>query len=329
MQTLSRSFQGNQFNILFNLVKRNFLVFLKNKIRLLYTLLVPIIIFIVYLIFLRSMEFEMIKSSLKDLGLVSGTEWIYPSMEKSVFIIMDSWMMSGIIGISAITISIQTNNILVNDKENGVNRDFISSPINKKTLILSYFIFNFVITSILCLIFLAVCLVYLAIMGEFVVSFLDVLVMVGMTLFTVISCTLITIFICSFIKREPTLASIIAVFSSAIGFLVGAYMPLGLFPEVVENICCLIPGTHSVALMRYSFLNTPMNNFINEYQNKMNPTQFNNLMDQINKYGYNLKFFGGNTIVPWMQAVISVGVIVLFLILNLACAKHTTDIENK
>ena len=61
----------------------------------------------------------------------------------------------------------------------------------------------------------------------------------------------------------------------------------------------------------------------------MNPTQFNNLMDQINKYGYNLKFFGGNTIVPWMQAVISVGVIVLFLILNLACAKHTTDIENK
>ena len=42
-------------SVFFQLTRRHLLVFFKNKIRLMYTLLVPVIIFAVYIFFLRQL----------------------------------------------------------------------------------------------------------------------------------------------------------------------------------------------------------------------------------------------------------------------------------
>ena len=160
------------------------------------------------------------------------------------------------------------------------------------------------------------CLIYLAIAGEFVISFIDVLLIIGMLILACLQSTFITIFICAFIKREPTLASIIAIFSSAIGFLVGAYMPFGLFPSWLSGICCFLPGTHCVGLLRYGFMNSTMNNFITTYQSKMSSSQFTSLMEQVDKFGFNIDFFG-MTATPLVQGLVVAGSIVLFIFLDL------------
>ena len=54
------------------------------------------------------------------------------------------------------------------------------------------------------------------------------------------------------------MASLVAVFSTAVGFLIGAYMPLGMLPTWVQTVCAFIPGTYSCALLRYSFMATPI-----------------------------------------------------------------------
>ena len=129
----------NNINVFLNLTKRHFLVFFKNKIRVLYTLLVPIIILLVYILFLRNLELSTVQNILYELE-VEAT----PELTTYINTLVDSWMLSGIIILSTITISIQTNNIIINDKENGVNRDFASSPIKNSYLIGSYFLFNFI-----------------------------------------------------------------------------------------------------------------------------------------------------------------------------------------
>ncbi|MBD5632079.1 MAG: hypothetical protein HDP34_02460, partial [Clostridia bacterium] len=118
-----------QCGLFFQLVKRHLLVFFRNKIRMFFTLMVPFIIFVIYILFLRDLELNSVSSV-----LASSEEEIKALASDAVFMkkvetLVDSWMLSGIIAISTITVSLQTNTIIVSDRENGINRDFASSPI--------------------------------------------------------------------------------------------------------------------------------------------------------------------------------------------------------
>lgn len=310
----------NNLNVFLNLTKRHFLVFFKNKIRVLYTLLVPIIILLVYILFLRNLELSTVQNILYELE-VEAT----PELTTYINTLVDSWMLSGIIILSTITISIQTNNIIINDKENGVNRDFASSPIKNSYLIGSYFLFNFIVTMFLCLIVMLICFVYLAIMGEFFLTFIDFLIAFGVLTLSTATLTLLTIFICSFIKHESTLASIIAVFSTVAGFVIGAYMPLSMFPDWFRNICGFVPGTYSTDLMRFAFMATPLDGLSGLVSN-LNFANGEELINNLfNSFGYEINLFGTNINVGY-QALINVGFVVLFIILNIFSVKHITKV---
>ena len=310
-------------NVFLQLSKRHFLVFFKNKIRLFYTLMVPLIILAVYILFLRELDLTTVENMLYQLDIITT-----PEMTKYINTLVDSWMLSGIIALSTITISIQTNNIIINDKENGVNRDFASSPINNNLLIASYFLFNFVVTVFICFIVMLICLIYLALMGEFYITFVDFLTMFGVLLLSSVTSTLLTIFICSFIKHESTLASIIAVFSAVAGFLIGAYMPLSMFPGWLRNVCCFIPGTYSTGLMRYAFMNTPLMEFV-EVVKGLNIENADELINQFfNNFGYTINCFGTQLNVGY-QALLNTGAIALLVFLNIFSGNHLAKVTSE
>lgn len=313
-----------KWDIFYQLTKRHFLVFFKNKIRVFYTLMVPLIILAVYVCFLRGLELQTVKNTLYELGITPNDEIL-----KHINIIVDSWMLSGIIALSTITISIQTNNIIINDKENGVNRDFASSPIHRNYLIASYFVFNFLVTLLICFIVLLICLLYLAFMKEFSITFVDFITMIAVLCFTTMGSTLFTIFICSFINRESTLASIIAIFSAAAGFLIGAYMPLSMFPNWLSNLCCFFPGTYACSLMRYSFLLTPINNLVEYLENSNIIANYQDLVSSLtNGFGYNLEFFNMSISVS-VSSAINFGFIIVFAALNIFSAKYLARISDE
>lgn len=298
-------------DIFFQLTKRHLLVFFKNKIRVLYTLLVPVIIFAVYLLFLRDLELSTVKATLLEMNIVM-TDALY----LQITTLVDSWMISGIIGLSAITVSLQTNTVIVEDKQNGVNRDFASSPIHKNLLIGSYFFYNFIVTTLICFVFLLICLIYLAAMGEFAITFVDFLTVLAVMIYSTISSTLMTVFICSAVKTEGTMASIVAVFSTAIGFLIGAYMPLGMLPVWVQGICGLIPGTYSCALLRYGFMSMPIAALSEYVTGTLHLENGAALIETLtSNFGYNLNFFGV-TVDAQFQAVVIAIFIVAFTLLN-------------
>ncbi len=312
-------------DIFFQLTRRHLLVFFKNKVRVLYTLLVPVIIFVVYIFFLRGLELEMVYDYLPIYGLPKDD----PALMRYIGALVDSWMLSGITAISVITVSLQTNNVFVQDKENGVNRDFASSPIHRNILIGSYFLFNFIVTVIICFIFLLVCALYLVCMGEFMLTFANVMTIFAVLLYTTIAATLMTVFISSFVKKEATMASIVAVFSTAIGFLIGAYMPFGMLPEKmrwVENFCMFIPGTHGCSLLRYAFMDTPLHLLEDYAATLIDPGEVSELVAKFSSdFGYNLNFFGVNVGPQW-QALANAVFIVIFLSLNIGLGERIVEV---
>lgn len=320
--------------MLANLTKRHFLVFFKNKMRVFYTLMVPLILLLVYVFFLRELELTLTRDTLKEVLINDINDPVYNSLLSNVNCLVDSWMLSGIIALSTITVSIQTNNIIVNDKENGVNRDFASSPVNKSVLIASYFIFNYIVTLLICSIVLLICFAYILSKGEWVLTFADVMIIIGILAFDTISSTFLTLFICSFIKKESTLASVIAIFSAGAGFVIGAYIPASMLPSWVQDSCFIsyFPGTYQCSLMRYAFLDTPFLNLQQTITNLANQglvdtTSVSSLLTEVEKnYGYNVYFYNNTIIGPGWQAIISLIFDAILLVLNIFTSSKLTNI---
>lgn len=313
---------SDAINVFYQLTKRHFLVFFKNKIRVFYTMMVPLIIIAVYIVFLRQLELNTVKNILLEENVLISEGSSEMKMIESV---VDSWMLSGILTLSTITISIQTNNIIINDKENGVNRDFASSPISRNFLIGSYFVFNFIVTLLICLIVLVICLLYLAFMGEFHLNFVDILEILGVLILSTITSTLTTIFICSFIKKESTLASIIAIFSAVAGFLIGAYMPLNMFHPILRNVCCFVPGTYSCGMMRFAFMDTGLNELTNMLANIENgPALIEALTEN---FGFSLEIFGYDLNVGY-QAIVNIVCVVILAVMNIFSARYLAKVTS-
>ena len=316
--------QQNKTNVLSvfgQLTRRHLLVFFKNKIRLFYTLLVPVIIFAVYIFFLRNLELSTVQNTLYRMGITPND-----SLNQYIGTLVDSWMLSGIAALSTITVALQTNTVFVEDKQSGVNRDFVSSPIRRGALIGSYVVFNFLVTLLVCVVYLVICFIYLACMQEFFLTFVDFLTVLGVTLYATISATLMTVFLCSFIKTEGTMASLVAVFSTAVGFLIGAYMPLGMLPSWVQTICAFIPGTYACALLRFSFMATPiaeLEHYIVEVMQLANGQEL--ISELTGSFGYNLEFFSV-TVGPSYQTLALTVFNLVFLALNIVSGKKLADV---
>ncbi|MCD8307761.1 MAG: ABC transporter permease [Clostridia bacterium] len=298
--------------LFFQLTKRHLLVFFKNKIRVFYTLMVPVIIFIVYIFFLRSLELSTVVSVLESADIF--TDMRTDELNLIINTLVDSWMLAGITALSTYTVSIQTNTIIVCDKENGVNRDFIASPVSSSVLIASYFLFNFIVTFLICFVFVIICLIYLACLGEFMLTFVSFLEIVGVLALTTIVATLFTTFISSFIKHEATLTGLVAIFSTAVGFLMGAYLPFSQLPKWVQDVCMFIPGPYSCAIFRHAFMYVPMDNLYTYALATFDNA--NELMSSMmSSFGYNLEFFNIEVGTGW-QAFAIVAYSAILLVLN-------------
>ena len=318
---MAAKIKTNYLEQLGSLTKRHLLVFINSRMRVFFTLMVPFIIFVIYIFFLRDLELMTIDPVLAEYGLSMEDE----QLKHYVYTLIDSWMLSGIVAMCTITVSLQINNITVSDKENGINRDFASSPVSSNVLIFSYFLANFIITFVVCLVFLVACFIYLAVLGELIMTFTSIITMLGVLIFATINGVLFTVFICSFISRDSTMASIITIFSTAIGFLIGAYMPLFMMPEAVQYVCGFVPGTYSCALFRYAFMGDAINE-MTEYVISVDAANGQAIMAQLtDSFGYNLNFFG-YIVTPGYQALALVLFTILLLVLNILVGRKLTAV---
>ena len=285
-------------SLFLTLVKRHFLVFFKNWVTIIFTLMVPLVILAVYALFLRPLEVDVIKEMIDTttINIPSNIEF-----SNKVYALADSWMISGVLAVSCITVSINSCYLYVRDKESGVSRDFISSPISSRLIMLSYFFFNMIVTFVINIFVYIICLIYLLGYGAYMISVLDFFAIIGIILLSCLSASLLTFFICSFIKTESVLSPVVAIVSAAIGFLIGAYLPISMLPKSIAAITNFFPGTYSAGLLRNYFLQTPINqlkeaifnaNLLSDGSISSDALNFVNNLE--NSFTLDLNFFGQN-----------------------------------
>ncbi len=279
---------------------RNIAIFLKDKPAVFFSLLAPLIVLMLYVLFLGDIQVDSLKSFLPegitiDEGLISGY--------------VDSWMVAGVLSVSCITVSLGANNIMVADRSRGVLNDSLSSPVRRWVITASYFLANLLVTLIICLIVLGVCFAYLGITGHFFLNASDVFAAVGVLLLSALSATMLTVFVASFFRTESALSAFGGIVSAGIGFLIGADMPLSVFPKPVQYFACLFPGSHSAGLFR----NCLMRGALEEMAEVMPEQAVDGIAEA---FSMKLDLFGSEVGTGVMLAVLAASV-VLFAALNL------------
>ena len=309
-----RNYVPNQPKAFWSLTKRHLLVFLKNVPSVIFTLMVPLTVLAVYIVFLRPMEVAQIKQTLIANGIIYDTATEAGELFlQGVYGIADTWMISGVLSVSCITVSLNANVVLVRDKEREIAKDFISSPILPTTIVSSYFLFNLIVTFVTNLIVYFICLIYLACYGAYMITVLDFFAIIGVILYSSVSASLLMFFICSFISTESVMSPIVAIVSAAVGFLIGAFLPSGTGPVYIEYVTMFFPGTYSTGLFRNYFMRNPLVQLKQapELSSEAGQKFVENLENQ---FSLNLNFFG-HRVNPTVMSLVILLFIAVFAVL--------------
>ncbi len=290
------------------LMKRHFIVYFRNWQTVLFTMMVPLVIVLVYILFLRPLETSLVEAEIAN---YIAAENITDELLDLICGLVDSWMISGIMAVSCITVSLNINTLMVRDKETGITKDFLSSPIPSTTIMISYFVFNFCVTSLINMVVLFVSLIYLACSGAVMINVSSFFALIGILLLSAFASALLTFFICNFISKESVLAAVVAIFSAAIGFLVGAYLPTSMLPSGVEALTGFIHGTYSASLFRNFFMSYPIEQML--ATGIVTDEVVNSLMSY---FSFDIQFFG-YTVSPGTQVLVLFVFCAIYLALNL------------
>lgn len=225
------------------LVERSLKIFLKDKASVFFSLLAPLIVLGLYLLFLGDIQTDGIKAAFEGA----------PIDDNLLQSFVDSWMLAGVVSVACVTVSFSVQGITVQDREKGVLNDMLASPISRGIIDISYLISNFVVTLCICLIVLAVAFVYVAITG-WALSFVDVVLLIALTIMSVLSASVISTLVGLAFRTSSQHSAFVGIISAMIGFVMGAFMPLSAFPKGVQYVTLFVPATYSAALYRNLFM---------------------------------------------------------------------------
>lgn len=285
----------NKFLSFSLLTRRNILMFLTNKTTVFFSLLANIILLSLYLLFLK----ENYVSTLEEIASGFGT---LDTKLMNGFI--NSYLISGILGTTCITVALNSLIVMVKDKEDKVDLDYKSSPISKVLVSLSYFIGALISTYIIGVIFLTIGLIALSIGGTMYLSVSGIISVYLILLLGCISSTTLMIIIASFFKSSSGLGAFGGIVSAVVGFLIGAYMPISQFSDSIQIFSNVLPASHVTGLLRYELL-TPV---LNEMNLSLG-SSFTNIMSEV--FALELNFFGTMISSPVMYVYVIVTSILL------------------
>ena len=283
------------FISLMHLTRRNILVFVKDRANVFFSLLAPLIVLALYVLFIGRMQADGISEALANFGV---------SADGAVRAFSDSWMLPGGMATTCITVPLCACCTMIQDKNRGVVADFASSPIPAWLPSAAYFLSVAAAGLMICFIVLGVCFVWLAVSGSWLLSAVDVFACIGVTVLSVLSASTLLVFLIGFLRSEGAFTGLNVIIGTVTGFLIGAYIPTSSFPEWVQYITLFVPGSYSAALFRTFF----MDGAIGEMAEAVSLEFSEALAD---RFSVRLNFFGESLPAGASSAILA-GTVVLF-----------------
>lgn len=270
------------------------------------SLLTQIIILGLFLLFIKNSYVDGINEALG--GLKDKVT------DADIETLVNSWMISGVIGTSVITSTLSALNVMVSDKQHKIDFDYNASSVKGSVIVMSYFSGAVLCSLITSFTLLAAGLIFVAATGVFLLTITDVLLLIGLVLLGSVSSTIILMTIISFFKKDSTYSAFSVLLSTLVGFIVGAYFPVSQLSETTQTIVNLVPGAQITGMIR-SILVSPAIDRIDKALGGMDQGIFKEAASKM--FCIKLNIFGTQIDTGFML-LYSVIAILIFTVLNIA-----------
>jgi len=218
--------------MLLAMVKRNLLLYFRDKASVFFSMLGVILIILMYVLFLGQMITNYATG-------FSGAARFFT----------DSWVMAGVVASATMTTCLAGFGIMVEDRAKKIAMDFDSAPIRRSTIVLSYVIASVVIGLMMTCLTLVMGEIYIVAYGGELLSPLALIKVLGIVVLSVAASSAFIFFLVATMKSQNAFGTLSSLIGTLIGFLTGTYVPIGNLTAIAPLIK-IVPLSHAAAALR-------------------------------------------------------------------------------
>lgn len=220
------------------LTTRNLRLFVRDRLGVFFSLLSALVLVGLYALFLGQNQVD----------ALAGTYPRAPVADVRGFI--DSWVLAGVAMISSLTTSFSTVGAFVEDRASGRFADFLVSPVRRLALVLGYLLSGFVVALIVTVVIVVVGELFLLSQGSPLMTPLEALRCLGWIALSAAAFSALGSFAVSFLRTQQAFGALSTIVGTVVGFLAGAYIPVGVLPDAAQRVTTVLPFAQSAMLIR-------------------------------------------------------------------------------
>lgn len=227
------------------LIKRNCLLYFRNRSGVLLSLLSAAISFILYLVFLKQGMYR---------------DWAQLPQANQL---LDNWLISGTLALTGITTTLAGLNQLVWDRERQIQTDLLLTDAGPLQLQVSYLVSATIVGIVMQLLMFFGMWGYFNAADGLTISGSELLAVFGLIVVSAAFATLVNAVILKRVRAVDNLGKIATILGTAAGFLVGIYIPVGSLPSFAQTLVKLTPGSYVASLYRQALMSDTFNHVFN------------------------------------------------------------------
>lgn len=230
------------------LIGRNLKLYFRDRTSVFFSLLSVVIVIVLYVLFLADLQINAVNEA---------TNFILP--EKDVSYLINSWILAGLLSITAVTSTLGALGTLVQDRERKIIMDFKSSPVPVMVYPLANVVTAVIVGTVVSIVSFGIyaSIIY-ANTGYFfsMEQIVKCFALVGFS--SLMSAALMGLMV-SFFKTNSAFGSASLIIGTIIGFLNGLYVPIGSLPKMAQTFIKCLPFGHIASLFRQVLMTKSIN----------------------------------------------------------------------
>lgn len=263
---------------LFYLIKRNCLIYLRDRSAVFFSVLSMLIVLMLMVVFLGSMNTENVINIIEEYGgrMATGTD------KSNASYLVQIWTLAGILVVNAVTVTLTVLGNMVQDETRKKIMAFYVTPVRRIKLVLGYILSAWIIGIFMCILTLAAGELYFISKGYGALPIVSICKLLGMIICNTFTFSALGYLIALFVHSDSAWSGMLTIIGTLVGFVGGIYLPMGQLTDGVQKILKCLPVLHGASMMRAvctsdiiekTFAGMP-NELISVYQDKMGITVY-------------------------------------------------------
>lgn len=235
--------------LLFKLIKRNILVYVRDKSNIFFSLLSMLIIIGLMVVFLGKMNAENVVNLLNQYGGQRDTAVDQKNAEQLVML----WTLAGIVVVNSVMITYSMIGIMVEDEIQKRLSSFFVAPVKRIIFVMGYISAAIVMAVIMCSLTVLIGEIYFGLIGAGLLTLVQLGKIFLFILLNVFVSSSMVFLILNFVHTQGALSGLGTIIGTLVGFMSAIYLPMGMLPANVQLVLKCFPMVHGSSFLRDIF----------------------------------------------------------------------------